>query len=256
MFATTAFAQPAERQYVFDPAYLLTDQQLVQLNSLAAEISEEYGCGVHIVTTDDSAVNYNNIQLYAEDLYLYNEEFGYGSEKNGVLLLLGTYDRCYWLLAYGDGANFAFTDYAKDLMADSFVGYFAADDWYGGFADYIDMCSYVLSQAAQGSPVDIYYDNTPYDMGAEAYGYAFFGGLMVAIFACTIFRFQMKTARPARNAASYVNRNNFAIIGRSQHFTHSTVTRTRIQSNNNTGGSYRGGTTVNSRGFSGRGGRF
>ena len=249
IFSTAVCAQSNYVPYVYDPAYLLDDAQYMELNQLAAETSEKYGCAVHFVITDDPAVNLYNIQQYSEDLYLYSPDFGYGDGKDGVMLVLGTYDRCYWLLAYGEKGNAAFTDYAKDRMADNFIDNFADNDWYGGFKDYM------LSEAAAGKPVDVYYDDTYYEesnMGVEAYGYALIAGIVIALITCVVFSSQMKTAKMATGALDYVDRNGVAITNRHNLFKFSTVTRTEIK----TSSSSHGGTTINSRGFSGKGGRF
>lgn len=250
LLSVSVFAQT--ELYVYDPVYLLDDNQYAQLNQQAAEISQKYQCAVHFVVDDNPAINVNNIQQYAEDLYLESSALGYGSGKDGVMLVLGTYDRCYWLLAYGEKGNYAFTDYAKDMMTDNFLDNFSYDDWYGGFSDYLNDCEYILSEAANGRPVDIYYSEA--NMGVEAYGVAFIFAVIVAFAVCSFFKAQMKTAVIATNAANYVDKGNVNIMARHQHFTHSTVTRTKIESNHSSGP--RGGTTVNSRGFSGKGGRF
>ena len=211
--------------------------------------SEKYGCAVHFVVTDDPSVNYDNIQLYSEDMYLESPALGYGEGKDGVMLVLCTADRCYWLLAYGEKGNYAFTDYAKDWMSEHFVDEFGDDDWYGGFKDYITDCDYILGEAAKGTPVDI--DN---DIGVEAYGFALVAGLIIALIVCSVFKSQMKTANIATRATDYLDKANVDILFRNQLFRYSTVTRTKIETDNSS--SSGGGTTVNSRGFSGKGGKF
>lgn len=256
IFSVSVFAENTQRQYVYDPVYLLDDQQFSELNAKAAQVSEKYSCAVHFVITDDPSINLGNIQQYSEDLYLDSSVLGYGEGKDGVMLVLGTYDRCYWLLAYGEKGNFAFTDYCKDWMSERFLDNFGNDDWYGGFEQYILDCDYALEQAATGKPVDVYYEVE--DIGAEGYALAFVVGLLVALITCTIFKAQMKTANISTRAAGYVMKNGITFTRKDQRFTHSTVTRTRIEENSNSssGGSSRGGTTVNSRGFSGKGGKF
>jgi len=249
IFAAGVNAETAQRQYVYDPVYLLTDSEYAELNAMAAETSEKYGCAVHFVVTDDPAVNYDNIQIYSEDMYLESPALGYGEGKDGVMLVLGTADRCYWLLAYGEKGNYAFTDYAKDWMSEHFVDEFSDDAWYGGFKDYITDCDYILGEAAKGTPVDI--DN---DIGVEAYGFALVAGLIVAFIVCSVFKSQMKTANIATRATDYLDKANVDILFRNQLFRYSTVTRTKIETDNSS--SSGGGTTVNSRGFSGKGGKF
>ena len=252
VFSFGVFAEDT-KQYVYDPVYLLTDSEYAELNTKAAEISEKYGCAVHFVTIDDPAVNYDNIQVYSEDMYLESPALGYGDGKDGVMLVLGTYDRCYWLLAYGDKGNYAFTDYGKDWMSGHFVDKFGNDDWYGGFKVFIEDCDYILGEAEKGKPVDIYYEET--DVGVEGYGIALVAGIIIAFIVCGIFKSQMKTANIATNAKGYFNRSAVEITNRYNRLLHTTVSRTEIESDNDSSSS-RGGTTVNSRGFSGKGGRF
>lgn len=41
--------------YVYDDAALLTQEEYDTLNEAAAAVSEQYGCGVYVVTVDDMA---------------------------------------------------------------------------------------------------------------------------------------------------------------------------------------------------------
>lgn len=241
----------AAQQYVYDPVYLLNDEEFSELNDKAARISETYGCGVHFVITDDPQVNSDTIQEYSEDMYLESPALGYGESKDGFLLVLGTYDRCYWLLAYGPYGNYALTDYGKDWMSENFLGYFGVDDWYGGFDQYLTDCEYVLQSAAEGTPVDVYYD----DMGAaEAYPAGGLIGLVTAFITCRIFKRQMSNVGRASRAEDYLDVANVEILHRSDRFVRRDVVRRKRESEKKEGS--RGGTTVNSRGFSGKGGKF
>jgi len=106
---TRAVALELASPYGYDRAGLLTPDQYEELNEMAARISEEYSCGVYFVLTDDPQVSADTIQEYAQEMYLQTDEMGYGQDKDGVLLVLGTYQRCYWLLAYGSVGNYAMT---------------------------------------------------------------------------------------------------------------------------------------------------
>ena len=252
MFSINAFADENKAQYVYDPAYLLTDEEYVELNDLAAEISEKYQCAVHFVTDDNPELNLDNIQMYAEDLYLSSPVLGWGESKDGFMLVLGTADRCYWLLAYGPYGNYALTDYGKDWMSGNFLSYFADDDWCGGFRTYITDCDYVLSCAAEGKPVDIYYDE---DIGAEGYGMAGIAGLIASFITCTVLRNKMRTVNIATRAENYLDTSNVEIMYRNDQYLYTDVDRVRRKTDDDDDDS-RGGTTVNSRGFSGKGGKF
>ena len=251
LMAMAGVSASAVQQYVYDPVYLLNDAEYNELNLKAAEISEAYGCAVHFVITDDPQVNPDTIQSYSETLYLESPVLGYGENKDGFMLVLGTYERCYWLLAYGPNGNYALTDYGKDWMSENFVSYFAEDDWYGGFSQYLTDCEYVLQSAAEGTPVDIYYD----DMGAgEGYPAGGLIGLIAAFITCKIFKGQMSNVHKASRAEDYLDVKNVEIAYRSDRFVRRDVVRRKRESEKKE--SSRGGTTVNSKGFSGKGGSF
>jgi uncharacterized membrane protein YgcG len=246
MSGIIAYAE--EAQYVYDPAYLLSDEEYYELNELAANVSEKYGCAVHFVTDDNPALNLDNIQIYSEDLYLESPALGYGESKDGVMLVLGTYERCYWLLAYGPYGNYAFTDYGKDWMSNNFIQHFPDDNWYDGFRTYITDCEYMLSCAAAGEPVDIIED-----IGTEGYGMAGIAGIISAFITCGVFKRKMRTVYSATEASQYMDAANVQILHRSDIFTYQDVERRKRSSDDNKSS---GGTTVNSRGFSGKGGSF
>lgn len=242
-------------QYIFDEANMLTQHEWDTLNQYARSVSETYGCAVHILTTDDPSVNEYTINQYAEDTYLRYIDFGWGAEKDGYMLVMATSDRSYTLIAYGPKGNYTLTDYGKDLMASEFLDNFRNNDWYGGFSDYIEYSEYVLYSAENGQVVDIYYNEEPVDIGAEAYVFAGVAGLIIAIIMCSAYKSQMNTAITAAHAEEYVVENDIDMLVHQDIFTHITTSRVRINTNTNSGGS-RGGTSINSRGFSSKSGKY
>lgn len=249
-----AFAVNDYGQYIFDYAGMLTADEFESLNSYAKQISEYYECGVHILTTDSEEADEYNIQMFAEDEYLRYTDYGWGEDKDGFLLVLGTYDRSYRLLAYGPKGNYALTDYAKDEMANQFLDNFRNDDWAGGFSDYLSYANYALDCASRGQPVDVYYDIAETDIGPEAYGVAAIIGMIVAAITCSSYKKQMRTAVAATKADAYVVAGDIAMRVNKDIFRYETVDRTHI--NNDDDDRSRGGTTVNSRGFSGKSGKY
>ncbi|MBQ3008302.1 MAG: TPM domain-containing protein [Oscillospiraceae bacterium] len=250
-----AFAVNDYGQYIFDDAGMLTAAEFESLNSYAKQISEYYECGVHILTTDSEEANEYNIQMFSEDEYLRYIDYGWGEDKDGFLLVLGTYDRSYWLLAYGPKGNYALTDYAKDEMANQFLDNFRNDDWAGGFNDYLSYANYVLDCASKGQPVDVYYDTVETDIGPEAYGVAAIIGMIIAAITCSSYKKQMRTAVTATKADAYVVPGDIDMRVNKDIFRYETVDRTLINDSDDNNRS-RGGTTVNSRGFSGKGGKY
>ena len=176
------------------------------------------------------------------------------------------------MLAHGDTANAAFTDYGKYIMQDEFLDNFREDDWYGGFADYIAACGRYLEANANGAPIDV----EPSDETEEEYEPLSFGdklffaalmafrfglplGLIVAFIVCAVYKRQLKSVRRATEAARYTVSGGAEITAREDRFTHTTEVRTPIKTesdDHDSGPSFSGGTTVNSGGFSHSGGKF
>ena len=150
-----AFAD-AQLSYVTDDAGILYDSDISALEERAAAVSEQYGCGVYIVTVEDFT-DYSDayyVDDFGEALFS-SYDLGLGDGSCGILLILSMAERDYGLVAHGDFANTAFTDYGKDALAEYFLDDFRNDDWYQGFADYIDGCAEFMRRAADGQPVDM-----------------------------------------------------------------------------------------------------
>ena len=257
--ATTANSgTSAQLDYVTDDAGLLSEGQLVALNNKAREISEKYQCGVYIVTVDDYQ-KYTSGGVMDCATGIFNQyDLGYGDTKDGVMLLLSMADRDYALIAHGDTGNAAFTDYGKDRMEDSFLRYFADNDWSGGFNDYLSTSSRYLEMEANGQPYDTYGGS-----GDDGASKAARTGVVVGvptIISGLVNRMQsrkMKSVRSRTNASTYAAPSGLVLHGQQDRYTHSTESRTRIvtptNTNRHTGG---GGTTIGPGGFSGHSGKF
>ena len=87
---------------------------------------------------------------------------------------------------------------------------------------------------------------------ASFFAMALIPAAIIAFIACGIMKGHMKTARRAVNAGAYMT-SAVQLKVRTDHYLHST---TPPSSNHRPSGGYRGGTTVNSRGFSGSSRKF
>lgn len=75
----------AYKNLVFDEAGLLTQDEIVSLETEANELSEKYNMDIVITTTDDTGGL--SSREYADDYFDYNG-FGVGSEYDGILFLI------------------------------------------------------------------------------------------------------------------------------------------------------------------------
>ena len=268
-----AMAQETE-QFVFDPDGYLDEDAVNTLNTAAEQVSRQYDCGVYLaVFSNMGDYGFSDIESFGEEVYR-SFELGYSEGGDGILLVMSMEDRDYDLTAYGDYANYAFTDYAKSELADYFLDNFRNNDWAGGFARYILGCEKLLDTAASGEPLDISYsDDVSYVAG---YGYTtdtpkslssritdtlpigLIVGVIVGFIRCAILKGKMKSAVAATQADDYVCEHGVEMRAVMDQFTHTTVVRQHINrdSGSRSGGGGGGGTHVNSGGFSHHSGKF
>ena len=252
--------------YVTDNENLLTMDELNDLEEYAQEVSEAYECGVYI-RVETTYAGYSTISDYAE--YIYNHEnMGYGEERNGILFIITMDEREYDFCAYGDTANYAFTDYAKECMAESMIDDLSDGDYADAFDDYINSAEYDLHMAASGQPVDEWIPNDPEPYveptGLEkvASGAPIIIGVpcILSLIICMIQKSKNKTAKIATTARNYIPENGIRLTGSHDFMVNRTVTRTPIvhsqPSGDRSGGGHMGGTSVNSGGFSHHSGKF
>ncbi|MBR0281553.1 MAG: TPM domain-containing protein [Oscillibacter sp.] len=243
--------------YVFDEAGILSDEQAQALDNQAASMAETYNFPVYLVTVDDFT-EYGFEDVYDCAVAFYEEtELGFGDAHDGELLFMSMSNRKYALVYTGYGDT-AFTEGGRDELEDGMLGYFRNDDWAGGFKSYLDWSEYLLSEAANGEPYgwDEYGDYHPDDGddGPGLFEWAIVLGIPAVITIIILFILvgQMESVQEATRAKEYVIPHTLNIRKKSDRFTHITETRTKVESDSDSGGSshHSGG------GHSGRSGGF
>lgn len=254
----------AQIDFVNDYAGVLTDGERQSLNERAREISEQYGFGVYVVIVGDYRDFVNgSIENFAEEVF-HSYGLGWGESENGVILAMSMDDRDYDIYAHGDFGNYAFTDYGKKELANTFLDNFRRNDWAGGFQDYVNNCEAMLKLAKGGKPLDIWIP----DEVEEGPGLDSFELLMSLVIGCVVggitvagMKKQMKTAVKQTRAANYVAQGGVHLRGKRDDFVNRTVSRQVIRhessSSHRSGGGHFGGTTISgSHGGSHHSGKF
>ena len=233
-------AMAAEFPYVCDDAGLLTEDQIATLESMGQSAADNYGIGMYIITVDDYN-DYGSGDVFEVSYQLYHEHsLGRGDERNGILLLLSMQERDYALFVYGDQAEYAFSDYALQMLEDQFLDDFKWDDWYDGLYDYMETGLEFLGKAAQGEPVrENMMKYTPIVIGIA---------LLVAYLVCGFFKSQMKSVFKKAEADTYTDEGGLVLTDSQDHYTHTTTVRTKINTSSSSSRSGGGG--------SGRSGKF
>ena len=247
---TAAAHAEARIDYVSDYAGLLSDAQRQDLSNLAARVSDEYNFGVFVVVVNDykSYVN-GSIADFSENVF-HRYGLGRGQKEEGVLLAMSMSNRDYDIYAHGDFGNYAFTDYGKRQLADSFLDNFRGNDWEGGFRDFIENSGNMLEMARNGRPVDTWIADQ-----AETGPRMTLGKILVSLgVGCLTggatvsgMKRQMKTAIRQTGAANYVSLGGVKLSNKRDDFVNRSVTRQvipRQTTGGRPGGGHYGGTTT------------
>lgn len=225
----TELPEDVSMNYVLDMAGLLDYDQWKTLEKRAAEIAAQYGCGVYAVTVEDYADYGSDMESVTEDAY-HQLELGEGSGRDGVLLLLSMADRDFATFVYGEQAEYAFNAYGLKQLKDCFLDNFADNDWYGGFADYVEECGSYLALAENGTPVKA----SPWGGVAVAVVIS----LLISLVICLILKGKMKSVSRKAEANAYVAGAGLKLTGRQDLYTYTTETRRSTKSKNS--GSFSG----------------
>ena len=250
--------------YIFDNAGLLTAEERARLEGLSADITAEYPINVYVLTVDDYRdINGSSVFEAAEQFYL-SRGLGYGTNQDGMLLLLSMAERDYSLIVYGDYATTNLTDYGRMQISGEFLDNFRNNDWAGGFADYLTVTKAYLKEAKENRPVDTYPDEPADPKKVRSLGavISLLMGFPASLLACTGMKSKMRSVKAAHSANQYLNASSVNFSDRSEVLTNTTQTRTPIprQEHRESGGGGSGfgggGTHVNSSGFGGHSGKF
>lgn len=228
-----AWATEGGESYLYDEAGLLTAEEAAVLENKAANITQQYGCGVYIVTVDDYEVYDSDIHYAAVAIYD-GLNLGVGENREGILLMLSMWDRSYDLFVRDGGvAQYAVNDYGRNQMTEVFLDNFGEDDWYGGFDDYLNACSDYLDRAEQGNPV-----KKPLSSILIP---AVLVGIGVALVICLSLKGMMKSVRRSARADIYVTEDGLNLTDRADVYTHTTETRVKIEKNDSSSSDHSGG---------------
>lgn len=246
---------------ILDDAGLLTDAQKLRLEDQAQKIASNYGCNPYVLTV--ASLDGASPREFAKTYYQ-EHKLGNGDYRNGILFLVAMDSRDYVTITYGrnpkDSTDYgvgilAFTDYGISKLEDDVVPSLSEGDYATAFRIYLTDCETYLSYYSQGEAFDKGF-RLP---GAPLFSpvqilIIIFVPLLIALIVCLIFKAQMKTAKKAAGAGSYLVDDSFQLTDSRDDYIRTTRSRRKIE-RDNSGGS--GGSSVDSDGFGGSsGGKF
>lgn len=230
--------------HVTDLYGLLTQQEAAALEQQAGALSQDYECSLYILVV-------KNYQDYARDTFEFcrqvfaNYNLGWGSDKDGVLLMLSVADRDYEFVFHGDRTEYAFTEYARDYIEDEMLPEFRNNHYYEGFRAYLNVCGEALEAARNGHPLE----------RQKSFSVLMFlPGFIAAVITYSVLTAQMKSQGMKRDANQYME-GRVNLTDQRDLFINRTVTRTRKNTDSGSRGSSHG-SSHSSGGYSGRSGKF
>lgn len=247
--AAAAFA--ADMPRLADNAGLLSDSEKSEVLETLDKISERQEADIVIVTTD--ALGGKTPESYADDFYDYNG-YGYGSEHDGMLLLVSTEDND-WQISTCGFAMTAVTDDGIAYISEKFLPYMKDGDYAKAFTVYAELCDEFIGQAKTGHPygganMPKEPFNTPVCL-AVAFGI----GIAVSLIATGIMRSKLKSVKKQSAAASYVKANSMNITESRDIFLYNTTSRSE-KTQTSSSGSSSSHTSSSGRTHGGGGGKF
>ncbi len=228
--AADGFANQYSR--VVDMANLLTDSEEAALIEKLDEISLRQNMDVIVATTEDLEA-YSIIE-YADRLYD-NCQFGYGSDKDGLLLLISMEDRDWYISTRGYGIT-AFTDAGIEYIGEQIKSELSNGNYAAAFTSYAELCDDFITQAQSGKP---------YDKGSLPrkplsliwIPIAIIIGFVIANIVVGNMKSKLKTVRAQASANNYMKSGSMNITDSRDLFLYRTVTRTEKPKESSSSGS-------------------
>ena len=144
LVAGTVFSVSATEDSQFarfhDNEKLLTESDVEYISDRLDYMSEKYRCDVVIVTSAD--LQGKTATEFADDYYDYNG-FGYGINRDGILLFVSLEERVWATSTCGNGMDI-FDDYTLYDIEDVVVPYLSDGDYYSAFDSFANLCEVEL----------------------------------------------------------------------------------------------------------------
>lgn len=145
---TDGFAN--EHYRLQDFAGVLTEEETSELQKLLDEMSVHLKFDMVIVTVD--SLEGSTVQDYADDWY--NQcKFGYGSNKDGALMLISMEERDWYISTCGYGIT-AFTDVGITYIGEQMGDDLSAGNYAEAFRTFVRVGNQFVTQARDGNSFD------------------------------------------------------------------------------------------------------
>ncbi len=207
-----------------DSANVLTEDEDNELEDALEELSLRQSFDVVIATIESlESVDYTSMEEYADDLYDFCQ-FGYGADRDGVLLLVSVGDRKWHISTCGYGIT-AFTDAGIQYLGEQMTPDMADGDYAAAFRTFVQWSDAYIDAARSGRPYDV--KNLPREPLSLMYLFLAVGiGLVLAWVVVSVMKSRLRSVAFQENAASYVREGSMNLTNSRELFLYRDVHRT------------------------------
>ena len=207
-----------------DSANVLTEDEDNELEASLEELSVRQNFDVVIATIESlESVDYDSMEAYADDLYDFCQ-FGYGADRDGVLLLVSVGDRKWHISTCGYGIT-AFTDAGIQYLGEQMTPDMADGDYAAAFRTFVQWSDAYIDAARSGRPYDV--KNLPREPLSPMYLFLALGiGLVLAWVIVGVMKSRLRSVAFKENAASYVREGSMNLTNQRELFLYRDVHRT------------------------------
>ena len=209
---------------MYDGAGVLTEDEDNELEDALEELSLRQSFDVTIASIESlESVGADSMEQFADDLYDYCQ-FGYGTDRDGVLLLVSVGDRKWHLSTCGYGIT-AFTDAGIQYLGQQLTPFMAEGDYAGAFRTFVQWTDDYVTAAREGHPYDV--NTLPREPLSPMYLVLALGiGLVLAWVIVGVMKGQLRSVAFQENAASYVREGSMKLTNQRDLFLYRDVHRT------------------------------
>jgi len=235
-------ASPHQKQYIYDHAQLLTDQEKADLEALSRELGEERQAAFLIITLNGTGEK--DIVKYVEDFYD-QEAPGYeGPHGNTAILAIDLQERDVYLAGFGKAEEYL-DDGRLDQIRGKITPDLSAGRYFQAFSTFI-----ATSVDYMGYEPGVNPENILFKWWFQLAASFILAGVIVGLMA------YRSGGRVTVNAQTYMNHQQSKILNQKDQYVRQTVTKRKKPSNNPKGGGGGGGITGGGFSHSGSRGKF
>lgn len=250
-FAEGAAGFAGDKDRVVDDADLLSAGEETALREKLGEICARQKMDIVIVTA--KTLNGATPASYADDTYDYNG-YGYGNNRDGLLLLISMEDRDWYISTTGYGIT-AFTDAGIQYIGNKIKEPLSDGDYAAAFNAFAELCDDFITKARAGNPYDT--SNMPKEpMKPVWILVAIIAGFVLSFITVGKMKGKLKTVRFQPAANSYMKADSMDITESRDMFLYNTITRTAKPKDNDSGGGSSTHTSSSGSSHGGGGGKF